>query len=171
MKKVILILGIALSIVSCTKQTKIAYVDVEEIMKEYKGTKDSEAEMKVKTEKLKSELDSLYLTFQNKVNDYQQKAQKMAPSKRAQVEQVLMQEKQMNDQRQLAIQQQIQTENQESIKKLSQELKDFMQKYAKEKGYNFILGTSGIVGTVMYAEENADVTDDVLVQFNKSYKK
>jgi len=170
MKKIIIILVLAISISSCTKPIKIAYVDVEEIMKEYKGTKASEELIKVKSEKLRAELDSSYTGFQNKVMDYQQKAPKMSPNKRAQTEQLLMQEKQINDQRQQEIQQQLQTLSEESLKKLSQELKDFVQKYAKEKGYNYILGTSGIIGTVMYAEETADITDDVLLQLNKSYK-
>ncbi len=170
MKNIIILLAFAISIASCTKPTKIAYVDVEEIMKEYKGTKVSEEIIKVKSEKLRTELDSSFTGFQQKVMAYQQKAPKMSAAKRAQAEQALMQEKQFNDQRQQAIQQQLQTLSEESLNKLSKELKDFVQKYAKEKGYNIILGTSGVIGTVMYAEETADITDDVLVQLNKSYK-
>ena len=61
-------------------------------------------------------------------------------------------------------------EGQESLKVLSKEINDFVKEYAKEKGYNFVLGTSGEGGTVMYGEEKADITEDVLVQLNKAYK-
>jgi len=169
MKKLGLIVIFAISLISCT-QTKIAYVDVEEIMKEYKGTKDTEVAMKVKSEKLKAELDSLVVGWETKAREYQQKAPKMSAKSRAEREQVLMQEQQTIGQRQQIVQQQVQTEGQESLKTLSKEINDFVKTYAKEKGYNFILGTSGDSGTVMYGEEKADITDDVLVQLNKSYK-
>jgi len=169
MKKLGIIAILAISLISCT-QTKIAYVDVEEIMKEYKGTKDTEATMKVKSEKLKAELDSLVIGWETKAREYQQKAPKMSAKNRAEREQVLMQEQQAIGQRQQTVQQQVQTEGQESLKTLSKEINDFVKNYAKEKGYNFVLGTSGDSGTVMYGEEKADITDDVLVQLNKSYK-
>jgi len=169
MKKLGIIAILAISLISCT-QTKIAYVDVEEIMKEYKGTKETEATMKVKSEKLKSELDSLVIGWETKAREYQQKAPKMSAKNRAEREQILMQEQQAIGQRQQTVQQQVQTEGQESLKTLSKEINDFVKNYAKEKGYNFVLGTSGDSGTVMYGEEKADITDDVLVQLNKSYK-
>jgi len=169
MKKFGIIVVLTFSLLSCT-QTKIAYVDVEEIMKEYKGTKEAESLIKVKSEKLKAELDSLVIGWETKAREYQQKAPKMSPKSRAEREQVLMQEQQAIGQRQQTVQQQVQTEGQESLKVLSKEINDFVKTYAKEKGYNFILGTSGDNGTVMYGEEKADITDDVLVQLNKSYK-
>ena len=169
MKKIGILIMLAISFASCT-QIKIAYVDVEEVMKEYKGTKDVEEAMKVKSEKLKAELDSLVSGWEAKAREYQLKAKSMSPKNRAQREQTLMQEQQAIGQRQQTIQQQVQKEGQENLKTLSKEINDFVKKYAKEKGYNFILGTTGDNGTVMYGEEKADITDDVLVQLNKSYK-
>lgn len=155
---------------SCTEQTKIAYVDVEEIMKEYKGTKEAEAAMKVKSEKLQKELDSLIGGWQNKARIYQEKSKSLSAKVRAEREQILMQEQQQINQRQQAVQQQVQSEGQKSLETLSKEINAFVKKYAKEKGYNFVLGTTASNGAVMYGEEKADVTDDVLVQLNKSYK-
>ncbi|MET2986446.1 OmpH family outer membrane protein [Aureibaculum conchae] len=170
MKNLVIVVIVALGLFSCQEPVKIAYVDVEEIMKEYKGTKDTEATMKGKSDKLKSELDSLIANWQNKAKAYQDNAQKMSAKARQDREQVLMQEQQQINQRQQTIQQQVQAEGQESLETLSKEINDFVKNYAKEKGYNFVLGTTGSNGTVMYGEESADVTDDVLVQLNKSYK-
>jgi len=169
MKNITVVIILAFAMLSCT-QTKIAYVDVEELMKEYKGTKDAEEEMKIKSEKLKAELDSLVSNWENKAREYQQKAQRMSAKNRAEREQVLMQEQQAIGQRQQIIQQQVQSEGQESIKTISTVIKDFIKKYASEKGYTMVLGTSGDPGTVMYAEETTDLTDDILVLLNKEYK-
>jgi len=156
--------------ISCTKQIKIAYVDVEELMKEYKGTKEAEATMKVTSENLQKELDSLIFNWQNKARIYQEKAKKLSAKTRAQKEQTLMLEKQQINQRQQAVQQQVQTDGQKSLETLSKEINNFVKNYAKEKGYNFVLGTTASNGTVMYGEEKADITEDVLVQLNKSFK-
>lgn len=171
MKNLVIVVIVALGLLSCQESVKIAYVDVEEIMKEYKGTKETEATMKVKSDKLKAELDSLIGNWQNRAKIYQDNAQKMSAKARAEREQVLMQEQQQINQRQQTIQQQVQAEGQESLQALSKEINDFVKTYAKEKGYNFVLGTTGSNGTVMYGDESADVTDDVLVQLNKSYKR
>ncbi|QCX40936.1 OmpH family outer membrane protein [Aureibaculum algae] len=170
MKKLVIVVIVALGLFSCQQSVKIAYVDVEEIMKEYKGTKETEATMKVKSDKLKAELDSLISNWQNKAKVYQDNIQKMSANARAEREQVLMQEQQQINQRQQVIQQQVQAEGQESLEALSKEINDFVKTYAQGKGYNFVLGTTGSNGTVMYGEEKADITDDVLVQLNKSYK-
>ncbi|WP_117880157.1 OmpH family outer membrane protein [Aureibaculum luteum] len=170
MKKLVIVVIVALGLFSCQQSVKIAYVDVEEIMKEYKGTKETEATMKVKSDKLKAELDSLISNWQNKAKVYQDNIQKMSANSRAEREQVLMQEQQQINQRQQVIQQQVQAEGQESLEALSKEINDFVKTYAQGKGYNFVLGTTGSNGTVMYGEEKADITDDVLVQLNKSYK-
>lgn len=166
---IIITLGLLL-MTACEKPLKIAYVDMEEIMKEYKGTKDIEAEMKTKNEGLKKELDSLVLNWQNKARTYQEKAQRMAPQKRAEQEQALMQEQQQINQRQQEVQIQVQNEGQEKLQQITDEIKSFMDTYAKDNGYNFVFGTSKDNGNVMYGEEQADITEDVLVKLNKSYK-
>ncbi|PIE49461.1 MAG: hypothetical protein CSA39_02485 [Flavobacteriales bacterium] len=170
MKKLIVITLGMLLFTACQKPLKIAYVDIEEIMKEYKGTKDIEAEMKVKSESLKKELDSLVINWQDKARAYQNKAQRMSSQKRAEQEQSLMQEQQQINQRQQEVQMQVQNEGQEKLKQITDEIKTFMDGYAKENGYNFVLGTSKENGNVMYGEAAADITDDVLVKLNKSYK-
>ncbi len=170
MKKILTLLVLVVVFSSCTKETKIAYVDVEELMKEYKGTKEAEATMKVTSEKLQKELDSLISGWQNKARIYQENSKGLSAKVRAEKEQLLMQQQQQINQRQQTVQQQVQTEGQKSLETLSKEINDFVKNYAKEKGYNFVLGTTASNGTVMYGEEKADITDDVLVQLNKSFK-
>ncbi len=45
-----------------------------------------------------------------------------------------------------------------------------MADYAKAKGYQLIIGTSG-KGTVMYGDEKMNVTTDILELLNKDYSK
>jgi len=169
MKKIFVLFTLSLTLLSCS-QTKMAYIDVEEIMKEYKGTKDKEAEMKEKSDALRIELDSLATNWENRARQYQQEMNRLSAKVKAEREQVLMQEQQAINQRQQTIQQQVQNEGQESLVAITEEIKAFVKTYATKNGIQLIFGTSGANGTIMYGDESMDVTDDVLVQLNKSYK-
>ena len=91
MKKIGVILLLSASLFSCT-QTKIAYVDVEEIVNEYKGTKAAEKEMNKKSAEIGKELEDQAKAYQAKVADYYAKASKMSVKARQQEEQSLMQQ-------------------------------------------------------------------------------
>jgi outer membrane protein len=168
MKK-LLVVAFAIVLASCN-QTKMAYVDVEVLMKDYDGTKALEAQMKEKQEIKAKELDSLTAPFQAKVQNYYKAAQKMSPQKRAEAEAALQQEQQFLQQQQQQASQELQKETQESYEVITKTVDSLVGNYAKSKGYNMILGTSG-KGTVMYGDENLDVTKQVLEVLNTTYSK
>jgi outer membrane protein len=168
MKK-LLIIAFAVVLASCN-QTKVAYVDVEVLMKDYEGTKALESKMKEKQEAKAKELDSLTAPFQAKVQNYYKSAQSMSPQKRAEAEGALQQEQQFIQAQQQQASQELQTETQESYEAITKVVDSLVGSYAKSNGYNIIFGTSG-KGTVMYGDENLDVTKQVLEMLNKEYSK
>lgn len=168
MKK-LLILAFAVVLASCN-QTKVAYVDVEVLMKDYEGTKALETEMKAKQEKKAKELDSIAGPFQAKVQDYYKSAQSLSPQKRAEAEGALQQEQQFIQQLQQQASQELQKETQESYEVITKTVDSLVGNYAKSKGYNMVFGTSG-KGTVMYGDENLDITKQVLEVLNADYAK
>ena len=168
MKK-ILIIAFAFALASCN-QTKIAYIDVEVLMKDYTATKDLEVKLKAKQEVFAKELDSLQGPFQLKVQEYYKLAPKMTPQKRAEAEGALQQEQQFLQARQQQASQELQKENQENSEALTKKVDSFVADYAKAKGYQLIIGTSG-KGTVMYGDEKMNVTADILEVLNKDYSK
>ena len=168
MKK-LLILTIALVLASCN-QTKIAYIDIEVLMKDYEATKALEIALKAKQEKIAKELDSIGTPFQLKVQQYYQNASKMSAKKRAEVENTLQQEQQLLQSRQQQASQMLQLENQEKSEILTKKVDSFVAKFAKTKGYNLILGTSG-KGTVLYGDEALNVTTEILEILNLDFSK
>ncbi|NEW78971.1 MAG: OmpH family outer membrane protein [Gelidibacter sp.] len=168
MKK-ILIIAFAIALASCN-QTKIAYIDVEVIMKDYTATKELEAKLKAKQEVFAKQLDSLQGPFQLKVQEYYKVAQQMTPQKRAEAEGALQQEQQFLQARQQQASEELQKENLENSEALTKKVDSFVADYAKAKGYQLILGTSG-KGTVMYGDEKMNVTKDILEILNKDFSK
>lgn len=168
MKK-LLVLAFALVLASCN-QTKVAYVDVEVLMKDYEGTKALETEMKEKQESKAKELDSISAPFQAKVQEYYKVAQSLSPQKRAEAEGALQQEQQFLQAQQQQASQELQKQTQDSYEVITKTVDSLVGNYAKANGYNMIFGTSG-KGTVMYGDENLDITKQVLEVLNKEYAK
>ena len=168
MKK-LLFLAIAIVLVSCN-QNKVAYIDVEVLMKDYEATKELESSLKAKQEKMAKELDSISAPFQLKVQQYYQNQQKMSAKKRAEVESALQQEQQFLQSKQQQASQLLQMENQEKSEVLTKRVDSFVADYAKVNGFNLILGTSG-KGTVLYGEDSMDVTTEILEILNLDFSK
>lgn len=67
-----------------------------------------------------------------------------------------------------AIQQRAQQENQRLTQAVLAEINAYLKQYGKQKGYTFILGATES-GNIVYAADEADVTDDVLKGLNDQY--
>ncbi len=168
MKKLILI-AFAITLASCN-QTKIAYVDVEVLMKDYKATKVLEEQLKAQQEKMAKELDSMQVPFQLKVQQYYQEAQKMTAKKRVEMERVLQQEQQILQMQQQQASQNLQKISQENSEALTKKIDSFISNYAKANGFKLILGTSG-KGTVLYGDETLNITTSILEILNNAFSK
>jgi len=168
MKK-LLIIAIAFIFTSCN-ETKLAYIDMEVLMKDYEATKALEISLKAKQEVMAKELDSIGAPFQLKVQQYYQNAQKMSASKRAAVEQELNQENQILQAKQQEASQILQQENIEKSDILTKRVDSLVAVYAKSKGYKLILGTSG-KGNVLYGDESLNITTEVIDILNIDFAK
>lgn len=168
MKKILILIA-AIVVTSCS-QSKIAYIDIEELMKEYEGTKALEETLKVKQEKMAKELDSIGAPFQQKVQAYYENAQNMSASKRAETEQALQQENQMLQARQQQASQELQNENIAKSEVIMKKIDSLVADYAKTNKFDLILGTSGN-GTVMYGSDALNVTSNILEVLNNDYSK
>jgi outer membrane protein len=173
MKKTILIIGIAISIISCKEATKAesfktAYIDTSELLKNYTEAKDIEAKFKSKSEEQGRQLDLEVARFKAEASNFERNAkangQAWAQQKGAELQQR---------------QQQLQYAEQEIVQKLQQEsgvemdslvsnVKKFIKEYSKEKGYDYVYGT-GEAASILYAKEKYDITDEVVKLLNKKY--
>ncbi|RXP64420.1 OmpH family outer membrane protein [Lutibacter sp. HS1-25] len=166
MKKLLIIVA-AIALTSCS-ENKIAYIDVETVMKEYNAAVALETAFKAQQQEMSTELQGLQAPFQTKVQEYYQNAEKMSPAKRAEAEQGLQQEQQMIQARQQQLTQQLQQENQTKSEELIKTVDSLVANYSKSKGFKLVLGTQGN-GTVMYGDDALNITTDVIKVLNDSY--
>ncbi len=166
MKKLLMLFAFSVFLISCNTPSKIGYVDMDKVLKEYDGYKKAEEQMKTRSSKLAADFQKANMQFQQKVQDYQQQRSKMSSKNAAEAEQKLMQEQQMIQQQQQMIQQQFQQEGNQLIDKINEEIKTFIEDYAKKNSYDLILGTTSQTRAVLYGSEKSDVTQQLIDAMN-----
>jgi outer membrane protein len=178
MKKIVVIIALAISIVSCNnsskpaaevKEVKTAYVDTSVLMKEYTEAQDIEAKYKAKGEEKGRQLQAEINRFKQEASNFQAQAQangqEWAQKKGAE----LQKREQQLGYAQQALAQQLQQEGGVEMDSLVIGVKKFIKAYGKEKGYAYIYG-SGEPATVLYAEEKYDITKEIVKLLNEKYK-
>lgn len=153
-----------------TVDTKIAFIEVDSIMTQYKFCKDYSLIMQKKGQNIQNTLAQKQQALQNAVNNFQQKAQQNAYTReQAQAIQLQLQ-KQDNDLR--ALSQRLETEFQTETEKYNNALRDsikhFLTAYNKDKKYSLILSKAG--DNILYADKAHDITVEVIAGLNKAYK-
>ena len=166
MKKLVLILGVALSVLACnktetsSKDFKTAYIDTAELIEKYERFKDEDDKFKVTSEELGRPLEAKVRAFQADAQSFQQNAQAKGPQWAQQKGAELQQREQQLGIEQNALIQQLQQEGAVLKDTLISEVKKFIKDYGKKKGYDYIFGT-GDAATVLYAKDNNEKKKEI----------
>lgn len=175
----------ALSLASCNKsqpqveakseskapaELKIAYVEVDSIMTQYKFCKDYSLILQKKGQNIQNTLAAKQQQLQAAAANFQQKVQQNAYT-REQAEGIQAGlQKQSNDLQ--ALDQRLSNEFQVETAKYNNALRDsiqhFLAAYNKDKKYSLILSKAG--DNLLYADKAYDITNEVIAGLNKAYK-
>lgn len=166
MKK-LLVIAFAILLSSCT-QTKIAYIDVADVMTEYKAMVDLGEEMSAKQQEIAVGLQGAQAAFQAKVQEYYKNEKTMSTAKKQETEQSLQQEGQMLQQQQQQMSQMLEQENQTKSEVLIKTIDSVVTSYSKTKGFAIVLGTQGN-GTVMYGDDALNISSEIVNILNADY--
>lgn len=174
MKKTVIILALAISIVSCQKGTelkesKTAYVDTSKLLDQYTEAKDIQEKFKAKSEEMGRELEVEVSRFKADAANFQKVAQQNGEAWAQQNGAALQQRQDKLQYAQQAMVQQLQQEMAVEMDTLVSGVKKFVKAYGKEKGYNYIFGT-GEAESILYAEDKNDLTAEMIKLLNDKYK-
>jgi len=170
MKKIILALVIIIAFASCTPQQKSGFVNNSELINEYQGKIAIEDKFKLIDQASKKKSDSLSQVYQMEAMGLQQKLGGMSEQEQQVAAQPFQQKWQLIEQQVKSDQQKVQKDFQTEIDSSIVEVVDFINSYAKTNGYSYIFGTSDVSRSVMYGEENNDLTETILEALNAAYK-
>ena len=153
-----------------SSEMKIAYIEVDSIMSQYKFCKEYSAILEKKGQNIQNTISSKGRSLQNAVAKFQQDIQNNKyTQQQAEAVQAGLQ-KQDADLREL--QQRLGSEFQAETEKFNAALRDSIQHYLavynKDKKYSLILSKAG--DNILYADKAYDITNEVISGLNKAYK-
>ncbi len=154
-----------------TTGVKIAYVEVDSLMTQYKFCKEFTEILQRKSNNARNTLTAKGQALQNAMQNFQQKLQSNAFTSREQAEgqQAAIQRQQQSLQE---LQARLETELAQETQKYNEGLRDslmhFLDKYNKDKKYDLILTKQG--DNILYAAKRFNITKDVINGLNKGYK-
>lgn len=150
--------------------TKIAYVEVDSIMSQYKFCKEYSLILQKKGQNIQNTLAQKQQALQAAAANFQQKMQQNAYT-REQAESVNAGlQKQNNDLQ--ALNQRLSAEFQNETDQFNKALRDSIQHYLaiynKDKKYSIIFSKQG--DNLLYADKAYDITNEIVAGLNKAYK-
>ncbi|WP_340064263.1 OmpH family outer membrane protein [Ascidiimonas aurantiaca] len=149
--------------------TELVYVDVNKLLEGYKRTKVERDAFNAKAALMKANTDSLMTGWQKELQAYEKEQASYTEKERALKQELLANKQQQINNYQQAMQRQLREEDQKMTQTVINDINDYVKEYGKEKGYKIIFGAGGN-GSIMYADDATDLTEEVLDGLNKQYK-
>ncbi len=155
---------------SVVTELKIAYIEVDSIMTQYKFATESQETLQTKAQNIQNTLSSRQQALEAAATKLQQDYQSNAlTQEQAQSRQAAIQ-RQGNDLQ--ALNQRLSNEFQAETEKFNEALSDSIQHYLaiynKDKNYSMILSKVG--DNILLADKALDITAEVIAGLNKAYK-
>lgn len=148
---------------------KIVFVRTLELVYGYNGMKEAHNEYKVQSEAWQANIDTLHQRYQTKARIYEDSKNTSSNQEKAETEQELMRMQQDIQKYTSAINEQAQEKDAKITEAILSQINSFVETYAKDKGYDIVLGAQGD-GGLLFGTNYYDITDDVLKELNKQYK-
>lgn len=185
MKTMVAVAALSLAMTSCNKSTandeaqaqpvapgslKIAYVEVDSIMSQYKFCKDYSLILQKKGQNIQNTLAAKQQQLQAAAANFQQKVQQNAYT-REQAEGIqagLQKQSADLDALNRRLSNEFQAETEKYNAALRDSIQHFLAVYNKDKKYGLILSKAG--DNILYADKAYDITNEVIAGLNKAYK-
>lgn len=148
---------------------KIAYFEMDSIENNYEYLKEVKSQLKAKENQLTAQLTTLKNRYMEKVNKFQQEAQTMTQERQGAMQQELMQEQKMIQNKEQAMGGDLQEESFKKMQVVNKTIEDYLKEFNRDKGYSYILAHQP--GTIYYKDSRYDITAEMLKGLNASYKK
>lgn len=163
----LLISGIALFF--SIRTPKIAYVQNSKLISEFEGFKKGQQDYNQKLKTWQRNLDSLITDYKQNISEFKNNKSKSSSKEIELQTQLINRQEQDIKSYKSALEQKVATEENNINSGVISQVNAFVKKYGEENHYDYILGVTDN-GSILYAKENKDITEEVLKYINKKYK-
>jgi outer membrane protein len=148
--------------------TKIAYVDLQKALNLSKAGAQAKSEISELVKKYEAEFKDMQDELLQKKGDLEKQAALLSDSAKAEKEREYQKEVKELQRFQKDVKDELQQKDAQHTKRILNELFDVLQKMGKDGGYTMILEKNE--GAVIYADENIDLTDELIKAYDASQK-
>ena len=156
---------------NATTDMKIAFVEVDSIMSQYKYCKEYSLVLQKKSNNARNTLAAKSKQLQAAAANFQQKLQNNGFASREQaasVQAAIQRQDQDLQELQNRLGSELDAETAKFNKSLRDSIQNFLKDYNKTKKYDLIISKAG--DNILYADKKHDITEDVINGLNKRYK-
>lgn len=147
---------------------KIAYVQSQELIYGYEGTKSVMSGLETKRQQWQSNIDTLSFDFQKALSRFEQELPTLSDQEAEQRRQALTAQQQSSMQYAQSIEEKVTREEAELMEGVLNQVNALAMAWGKKNGYTVIFGTT-TSGNILYGEQGINITDDLLSYMNSSY--
>lgn len=149
---------------------RLAYVNSDTLLLKYDFYKDTKRDLENKQRVIQSDLVNRRNALQNEVQSYQKTAYSMTQQQAAETERRLMQKEQELIKYGQTVEQGYLEQEKKLNEKLYNNIADYLKVYAEQNGYTYIFGYTRAGGSVLFADQAYEVTEEVIKGINEEYK-
>jgi len=153
-----------------TTAAEIAYVNTDTLMTKYEYYKTTMDNLKARQQKLEQEINGRTRAFQNEIAAYQRKSSSMTVEQIQAAEQNLKMKEAELRQYSEKLANDLAKEQQDKTDELLQKISDYLKKYTQNKPYKYVLAYTKGATPILYAQDNLNITQEVLDGLNADYK-
>jgi len=146
---------------------KMAYVDVQKAIEKSTAGKKAKEEMKKEAEKRNKDLEKKKGDIDKMREDLEKKRSVLAEDAFGKKAQELQEEMQKFNQSAAKAQGELQKKEADLLAPIVDKMKKVIEKIAKEKGLSMVIQSNQNAQIVLYANAEADLTEDVIKTFDK----
>jgi len=153
------------------KGKAVVYVNTDSLMAQYDFSKKIQKDIDDKKAAMDNTLKGKQNAFQNKYNEYRNKAEYLTPTERAKVEQDLSNMQIDGENAAMELQGKLQNDAAMLNEQLFTKVEAFLKDYAKVNGHVYVLQYTRGISPILYGDSSLDITKDVVNKLNGLYKK
>jgi outer membrane protein len=147
---------------------KVVYVNSSELTNNYNGMLDARAVYQKKVSSWKANVDTLASEVRQQIFRYEKESSGMTAKERQLSQELIRTKQKQFADFQQAMNSQAQQEDSKMTGEVVTQINAYLKKYGEAKGYEIILAATDY-GNLAYADEELDITKDVLEGLNNEY--
>ncbi len=147
----------------------LVFVDSSRLINGYKGMADARKVYQQKAIVWQANVDTLINEIQNELKKFEKENTKMTTKERDLTRQLLQNKQLQLADYQKATQEKAAQEDGQMTKQVVDEINQYIKDYGKSNGLRIILAATDY-GNIAYAQDEIDITDEILEGLNKKYE-